>query len=403
MRSPSEGNRPRLAHIFFLFQRHSCVCVLVTWCTLLRWWYSARQNRESDMGSGGLLLPTVVMLALNVLSAVMVALVKVAMAGGLDPLVLVTLQQLAAAIFLGPIAHFTEGKSRPKMTLEIFAYLFVSAALGAAMRQYMVFVGLRYTTATFVSAFSNIAPVLTFVLAVATRAESLHLRSATGAAKLAGTLVSLAGAMLLTFYRGVALTHPNSAHQLHRSPSSPLSPGADSGRRWTLGTVAILGNCVCLACWYLLQGRIARKYPYVYSCNAFLSTFSFLQVAVVGLCVKRNLAAWIITNKFQILTVLYSGVVATGMSFVLLTWCIQKRGAVFVAAFIPVSQVIVCIMDFTVLHEPLYLGSVVGSVIVIAGLYLLLWGKRQEALQQHPRVAKDDQEQQQQQQVQSQP
>ncbi|KAM3293899.1 hypothetical protein ACQJBY_037049 [Aegilops geniculata] len=355
------------------------------------------------MGSGGLLLPTVVMVVLNVLSAVMVALVKVAMAGDLDPLVLVTLQQLTAAIFLGPIAHFREGKSRPKMTLEIFAYIFISAALGAAMRQYMVFVGLRYTTATFVSAFSNIAPVLTFVLAVATRSESLHLRTATGAAKLAGTLVSLAGAMLLTFYRGVALTHANGAHQLHRPPSSPPSPATDSGRRWTLGTVAILGNCVCLACWYLLQGRIARKYPYVYSCNAFLSTFSFLQAAVVGLCVQRNLSAWIITNKFQILTVLYSGVVATGVSFVLLTWCIQKRGAVFVAAFIPVSQVIVCIMDFTVLHEPLYLGSVVGSVIVIGGLYLLLWGKRQEALQQHPRVAKDDQEQQQQQQLQSQP
>ncbi|XBI75662.1 hypothetical protein VPH35_069014 [Triticum aestivum] len=357
MRSPSEGNRPWLAHIFFLFQRHACVCVLVTWCTLLRGGI-ARDRIESAiyMGSGRLLLPTVVMLALNVMSAVMVALVKVAMAGGLDPLVLVTLQQLAAAIFLCPIAHFIEGKSRPKMTLQIFAYLFVSAALGAAMRQYMVFVGLRYTTATFVSAFSNIAPVLTFVLAVATRSESLHLRAATGAAKLAGTLVSLAGAMLLTFYRGVALTHPNSAHQLHRSPSSPPSPGADSGRRWTLGTVAILGNCVCLACWYLLQGRITRKYPYVYSCNAFLSTFSFLQVVVVGLCVKHNLASWIITNKLQILTILYSGVVATGMSFVLLTWCIQKRGAVFVAAFVPVSQVIVCIMDFTVLHEPLYLG-----------------------------------------------
>jgi drug/metabolite transporter (DMT)-like permease len=33
----------------------------------------------------------------------------------------------------------------------------------------MIFIGLRYTTATFVTAFSNIAPVLTFLLAVATR------------------------------------------------------------------------------------------------------------------------------------------------------------------------------------------------------------------------------------------
>jgi len=39
----------------------------------------------------------------------------------------------------------------------------------AALRQYMIFVALRYTTATFVTAFSNIAPVLTFLLAVATR------------------------------------------------------------------------------------------------------------------------------------------------------------------------------------------------------------------------------------------
>jgi len=42
-------------------------------------------------------------------------------------------------------------------------------ACRAALRQYMIFVALRYTTATFVTAFSNIAPVLTFLLAVATR------------------------------------------------------------------------------------------------------------------------------------------------------------------------------------------------------------------------------------------
>jgi hypothetical protein len=81
------------------------------------------------MGGGGY-LPVVVMVALNVVAAVMVSLVKVAMNGGLDPLVLVTLQQLTAALFLGPIAFFRESKSRPKMTMEIFAYLFASAALG---------------------------------------------------------------------------------------------------------------------------------------------------------------------------------------------------------------------------------------------------------------------------------
>ncbi|XP_048546887.1 WAT1-related protein At3g30340-like [Triticum urartu] len=352
---------------------------------------------------GGGVWPVVVMVFLNAIAAVMVSLVKVAMNGGLDPLVLVTLQQLTAAIFLGPIAYFREGKARPRMTLEIFAYLFASAALGAALRQYMIFVALRYTTATFVTAFSNVAPVLTFLLAAATRSESLKLRTATGVAKLAGTLVSLAGAMVLTFYRGVPLTHAHHG-QLHYSAPSPVGADPAAGKRWTLGTVAILGNCVCLSCWFLLHGRLARKYPYVYSCNAFMSTFSFLQVAAVGLCAHRSLglAAWLVTSKFQILTILYAGVVGCGVSFVLLTWCIEKRGPVFVAAFIPVVQIIVSVMDFTVLHETLYLGSVLGSVFVIGGLYLLLWGKRQEALQQPPKIAEDDREQQQQQAVQHQ-
>ena len=88
------------------------------------------------------------------------------------------------------------------------------------------------------------------------------------------------------------------------------------------------------------------------------------------------------------------------MSFVLVTWCIEKRGAVFVAAFIPVVQIIVSVIDFSILHEQLYLGSVLGSVLVIGGLYLLLWGKRQEALHCPPKVAEDaDKEQQQQQAV----
>uniref|UniRef100_A0ACD6A928 Uncharacterized protein n=1 Tax=Avena sativa TaxID=4498 RepID=A0ACD6A928_AVESA len=355
------------------------------------------------MGSGGGFLPVVVMVALNVVAAVMVTLVKVAMDRGLDPLVLVTLQQLTAALFLGPIALLREGKSRPKMTLEIFAYLLASAALGAALRQYMIFVALRYTTATFVTAFSNVAPVLTFLLAAATRSETLHLRTGTGAAKLAGTLVSLAGAMVLTFYKGAMVLTHHAPHHDHQY--SPAAAASESSRRWTLGTVAILGNCVCLSCWFLLHGRLAKKYPYVYSCNAFMSTFSFLQVAAVGLCAKRSLAAWLITDKFQILTVLYAGVVACGVSFVLLTWCIEKRGAVFVAAFVPVVQIIVSVIDFTVLHESLYLGSVLGSVLVIGGLYLLLWGKRKEALQQPPKAAQHDTEQgqQQQQQVQLQP
>jgi hypothetical protein len=60
------------------------------------------------MGLLGECLPVAVMLFLNLVAAVMVLLVKVAMDDGMNPLVLVTLQQLTASIFLAPIAYCKE-------------------------------------------------------------------------------------------------------------------------------------------------------------------------------------------------------------------------------------------------------------------------------------------------------
>ena len=110
---------------------------------------------------------------------------------------------------------------------------------------------------------------------------------------------------------------------------------------------------------------------------------------------------------------------ASAAGFLLMTWCVHKRGPVFTAAFIPIVQIMVAVIDFFFLHEQLYLGrycaciyvwvqlyvlsihasaiyvrawrslnlslsknsknSVLGSVLMIFGLYLLLWGKKVDA------------------------
>ena len=99
--------------------------------------------------------------------------------------------------------------TRPKLTLEILVYLFFSAAFGyshrslghtswqqlgqyflmcesfclihffsfllssAALSQYTFFYGLQYTTATFAITFTNMAPVLTFLIAVLLRCSRI--------------------------------------------------------------------------------------------------------------------------------------------------------------------------------------------------------------------------------------
>ncbi|VAI68633.1 unnamed protein product [Triticum turgidum subsp. durum] len=193
------------------------------------------------------------------------------------------------------------------------------------------------------------------------RYEALEVRSKSGSAKISGTLLSLTGAMMLTFYKGASLTH---LHH-HLPPSSAAAAGVEeqhrSAVRWVLGSASMLANVVGFAGWLLLQRRLTRLYPAVYSATALMSP--------PGGSAAPSRSPPSCT----------AGVVASGVGYLLLTYCVEKRGPVFTAAFSPLAQMFVAGIDLCVLHEPLYLGSVLGSVLVILGLYLVLWGKREEA------------------------
>ncbi|KAG8094131.1 hypothetical protein GUJ93_ZPchr0012g20093 [Zizania palustris] len=339
--------------------------------------------------------PAASMVATNVVIAVMTALIKQALSQGMNRLVLITFRQMVATVFLAPIAYFKERETRPKLTAEIFLYMFLSGILGPVLLQYTLFVGLEFTTATFAATFSNMLPVVTFLISLVFRFESLDVKSRSGSGKITGTLVSLGGAMVLTFYRGSALTPahtpPSPSSSSSSSSSSASSGGGGHGHaggqaapeehRWALGSAAMLANVVGFALWMLLQKRLTGKYPVVYSATAFMSLFSFLQAGALALSTQRSsgISVWALKGTIQITTVVYCGVVASGIGYLMLTYCLEKRGPVFTAAFSPLSQIFVAAIDLFILHEPLYLGSVLGSVLVILGLYLVLWGKGEEA------------------------
>ncbi|TKW36748.1 hypothetical protein SEVIR_1G002900v4 [Setaria viridis] len=324
--------------------------------------------------------PVMAMLVFNLISAVMTALVKEALQQGLNSLVLITLRQLVATVFLAPIAYFKERNTRPKLTAEIFVYHFFSAALGAALSQYTFFYGLKFTTATFAITFANLAPVLTFLIAIALRVESLNMKSKAGSAKIIGTLMSFGGVLLLSLYKGVAVTQQSTAAALSSSHHAASSQVGIDKKSWMLGTVSLLANCLFFSFWLLLQSRLTKKYPALYSSTAIMFFISTLQAGALTVTMERHSSVWIVTRRLEILTILYSGIVASAAGFLIMTWCVHKRGPVFTAAFIPIIQIMVAIIDFFFLHEQIYLGSILGSVLMIFGLYLLLWGKKKDAL-----------------------
>ncbi|XP_042489675.1 WAT1-related protein At3g30340-like [Macadamia integrifolia] len=337
--------------------------------------------------------PVLVMLGIDIALAVVNLLLKKVLQEGMNHLVLVTYRQSISTVFLAPIAYFWERKTRPKLTAPTLCRLFFSAIVGATITQNLFLYGIEFTSATFACAFINMVPAITFLLALPFKLERVNLKSKSGKAKVLGTVVCVGGAMLLTLYKGTPLTNRNpmtstTNHQVGWSSSTsssspPLIPNKNNkrvgGEKWTMGSLALVAGSISWSSWFLIQAKIAKQYPCQYSSTAIMLFFSALQSALLSFLIRRDLSMWILKGKTQILTVLYAGMMGSGLCFVGMAWCVKKRGPLFTAAFSPLIQIIVAMFDVTILHEQLHIGSILGSILVIVGLYVLLWGKSKEA------------------------
>ncbi|KAA0869916.1 hypothetical protein EYC94_26190, partial [Enterobacter hormaechei] len=98
----------------------------------------------------------------------------------------------------------------------------------------------------------------------------------------------------------------------------------------------------------------------------------------IALIFERDSQAWFFHSGGEVFTILYAGVVASGIAFAVQIWCIDRGGPVFVAVYQPVQTLAVAIMASLALGEEFYLGGIIGAILIVAGLYLVLWGKSEE-------------------------
>ncbi|KAL4392592.1 hypothetical protein AHAS_Ahas03G0360500 [Arachis hypogaea] len=93
---------------------------------------------------------------------------------------------------------------------------------------------------------------------------------------------------------------------------------------------------------------------------------------------QRDWTQWRLGWNIRLLTVAYAGIVASGIVIIITAWCIKVRGPLFASIFNPLQLLLVAIVASLILNENLYLGSVVGGVVIVIGLYTVLWGKSKE-------------------------
>ncbi|KAI3898324.1 hypothetical protein MKW92_002122 [Papaver armeniacum] len=187
--------------------------------------------------------------------------------------------------------------------------------------------GWDHTSPTFTSAIQKSVPALTFLMAVVLRIEQVRLNRKDGVAKVLGMVSCVAGPMVITLYKGPTIFGPAPIHQ---------------------------------------QTPVLGKYPARLSVTSYTCFFGVLQFLAIAAFFERNAQAWLVHTSGELFSVFYS------------IWCIDRGGPVFVVVYQSVQTLVVAIMASIALGEQFYLGGIIGAVLIITGLYLVLWGKSAE-------------------------
>ncbi|KAF5473166.1 hypothetical protein F2P56_009793 [Juglans regia] len=322
--------------------------------------------------------PYIAMISLQFGYAGMNIITKVSLNRGMSHYVLVVYRHAFATAAIAPFALVLERKVRPKITFPIFMQIFVLGLLGPVIDQNFYYAGLKFTSPTFSCAMSNMLPAMTFVMAVFCRMEKLDMKKVRCQAKVVGTIVTVAGAMLMTLYKGHVINFVWSGHIHHPKSYAPANATGSTDKDWIKGSILLIIATFAWASFFIVQAITMRRYSAQLSLTALVCFLGTLQSIAVTFVMERKPSVWTIGWDMNLLAAAYAGIVSSSIAYYVQGLVMQKRGPVFVTAFSPLMMIIVAIMGSFILAEKMYLGGIVGAILIVIGLYSVLWGKYKE-------------------------
>ncbi|KAL8546984.1 hypothetical protein ACS0TY_006633 [Phlomoides rotata] len=360
--------------------------------------------------SGTSCKPYIAMISLQFGYAGMNIITKISLNGGMSHYVLVVYRHAIATAVIAPFAFFFERKAQPKITFPVFMQIFILGLLGPVIDQNFYYAGLKLTSPTFSCAMSNMLPALTFIMAVIFRMEKVNIKKVIYQVKVIGTVITVAGAMLMTLYKGPLVEMVWTKHRQSQTRGGAASEET-SDRDWFIGCILLIIATLAWASLFILQKAALKTYSnHQLSLTSMVCFMGTIQAIAVTFVMEHKASVWCIGWDMNLLAAAYAvilgmerrfwlgtailgfevvlgferrfwalnGIVTSSLSYYVQGLVMKTKDPVFATAFSPLMMIIVGIMGSFILAEKIYLGGVIGSAIIVVGLYSVLWGKYKE-------------------------
>ncbi|KAK8569754.1 hypothetical protein V6N13_046799 [Hibiscus sabdariffa] len=288
-------------------------------------------------------------------------------------------RHLVAALCVAPFAFFLERADSKKLAWSTWFWLFINALTGITVAMGLFFYGLRDTTATYSTNFLNVIPIVTFVLSILLRMEKLGLDSKAGKIKTVGTIICVGGALTTSLYKGKAFYLTDRHHHFRSSAAAAMEV---SSSQWTRGTFMLVGE-VAASIPVKIPGNADNMHLGVRAIGSNRPVFGQARVCLE---IRVELAA----SYYSLLgsTEYGSNILLTDMGDCEARPYLRPHVQPAVPNIRRYIQyrytALVVFQQFSKQHSLTLLlqwigdFSVVGTVMIIFGLYSFLWGRREE-------------------------
>ncbi|TYH64408.1 hypothetical protein ES332_D07G265500v1 [Gossypium tomentosum] len=306
---------------------------------------------------------------------------KAALSKGMSNVVSVTYFNALGTLILLPYYIFCRDKQAP-LTFSLLWRFFLLGLIGSS-GQIIFLTGVKFSSPTLSSALVNLIPIFTFLLAVIFRMEKLEMRKSSSQAKLLGAIVAVTGAFVVTLYKGPPVLMSSSPSDFLHHPFDSkqfkwIIGGLSEQSKWIIGGFLLLLVCLSSATWNVLQAATVKEYTDKMTIVFFFTFFIAIQSLVFSVILERNPTAWRLKSTEEVAAILCSAVFGSLYRISIHTWCLEKKGPVYVSMFKPLGIAVAVALTVIFLGESLFLGSVIGSIIILVGFYTVIWGQSNE-------------------------